>query len=338
MPGLYAASAEKGTVPFMADSAQRGGFRRAEGVDRVMSNLTDKVVFITGAARGIGAETARVLASRGARVALVGLEPDRLATLAQELGPAHGWFECDVTDQAALDRAVHGAIEQFGGIDAVIANAGIAAIGTVSSAPVDALVRVIEVNLIGVVRTVAATVRYVTDARGYYLFVSSAASFSAMPGMTTYCASKSGVEHFANALRYELDVKCVGVGTLHPCWIDTDLVRDARADLPTFDQALPRLPWPFNTVTPVRTCAEAAADAVTRRTRRTFVPKALAPFAALRYILVNPPFDFRVRRDARQSLPALERECARLGRSFGMHSAELTRTDAAHYGKTRQPG
>lgn len=291
-----------------------------------MSNLAGKVVFITGAARGIGAEVARVLASRGARVALAGLEPDRLAALAHELGPAHTWSECDVTDQAALDAAVQATVRQFGRLDVVIANAGIAAIGTVTTAPVDALVRVLEVNLIGAVRTVAATVRYVSDARGYYLFVASAASFVASPGMTTYCASKGGVEHFANALRYELDHRGVAVGTVHPCWIDTDLVRDARADLPTFNSTLARLPWPFNSVTSVRTCAEAMADAVARRKRRTFVPKSLAPFAALRYILVNPPFDFLVRRDARQSVPTLERECATLGRSFGAHSAELTRS------------
>lgn len=290
-----------------------------------MSNVAGKVVFITGGARGIGAEVARVLASRGARIAVAGLEPDRLAALAEELGSSHAWFSCDVTDQAVLDAAAQATAEKFGRIDVVIANAGIASIGTMATAPVDALVRVLEVNLIGAVRTVAATLRYVTDARGYYVFIASAASFAATPGMTTYCASKSGVEHFASALRYELEGKGVGVGTVHPCWIDTDLVRDARADLPSFDQLLPRLPWPFNTVTTVRACAEAIADAIARRKRRTFVPKGLAPFAALRYILVNPPFDWFIRRDARHTVPDLERECATLGRSFGAHSAELTR-------------
>jgi short-subunit dehydrogenase len=180
--------------------------------------------------------------------------------------------------------------------------------------------------LIGAVRTVAASLRHVSESHGYYLFIASAASFAATPGMTTYCASKSGVEHFANALRYEVEHRDVAVGTVHPCWIDTDLVRDVCADLRSFNEMLPRLPWPFNTVTPVRTCAEAIADAVARRKRRIFIPKALAAFAALRYILVNPPFDALLRRDARRTVPALERECAALGRSFGAHSAELTRT------------
>src|SRR5687767_13626117 len=115
------------------------------------SSLSNKVVLITGAARGIGAETARQVAKRGARVSLVGREPQLLEALAKELGPGHAWYEADVTDQASLDRAVAGTVATLGGIDIVFANAGIASNGTVAITPVDALVRTIEVNLIGVV-------------------------------------------------------------------------------------------------------------------------------------------------------------------------------------------
>src|ERR671917_1477768 len=118
--------------------------------------LDEKVVLITGAARGIGAETARRLAARGARVSLVGLEADRLAELAGELGRQAVWFEADVTDQQAMERAVAETVRAFGGIDVVLANAGIASNGTVAIAPADALVRTVEVNLVGVVRTVSA--------------------------------------------------------------------------------------------------------------------------------------------------------------------------------------
>src|SRR5919107_3570918 len=158
--------------------------------------IDGKVVLITGPARGIGAETARRLAARGARLSLVGLEPELLAALAAELGEGHVWFECDVTDQTALERAVAGTAEALGGIDVVIANAGVASNGTVAVTPVDALVRVIEVNLIGVVRTVSATLAHVTERRGYYLLVSSAAALAALPGLSAYAASKSGVEFF----------------------------------------------------------------------------------------------------------------------------------------------
>ncbi|HEY1404265.1 MAG TPA: SDR family NAD(P)-dependent oxidoreductase, partial [Pyrinomonadaceae bacterium] len=121
------------------------------------NDMSGKVVLITGPARGIGAELARMLAARGANLSLVGLEPARLAALARELGDRHVWFECDVTNQTALERAVDRTVETLGGIDIVVANAGIASNSTVAVGPVDALVRTIEVNLIGVVRTVSAT-------------------------------------------------------------------------------------------------------------------------------------------------------------------------------------
>src|SRR3954471_8785140 len=111
--------------------------------------ISGKVVLVTGPARGIGEETARQLAARGARLSLVGMEPERLAALAAELGPGPAWFECDGTRQAALDGAVAGTVQALGGIDVVVANAGIASNGTVAVTPVDALVRTIEVNLIG---------------------------------------------------------------------------------------------------------------------------------------------------------------------------------------------
>src|SRR5687768_14065249 len=93
-------------------------------------SLQGKTVFITGAARGIGAESARRLAARGARLSLVGLEPELLEKVAAECGDA-AWFEADVTDPEALQAAVDGTIERFGAIDVVIANAGIGAGGTV---------------------------------------------------------------------------------------------------------------------------------------------------------------------------------------------------------------
>jgi NADP-dependent 3-hydroxy acid dehydrogenase YdfG len=166
-------------------------------------SISGKVVLITGPARGIGEATARLLAARGARLSLVGMEPARLASLAAELGGGHAWFECDVTDQAALDRAVAGTIGKLGAIDVVVANAGIASNGTVAVTPVAALARTVEVNLIGVMRTVSATLPHVTASKGYYLLVSSAAALAALPGLAAYAASKAGVEFFGNALRLE---------------------------------------------------------------------------------------------------------------------------------------
>ncbi|NUS96158.1 MAG: SDR family oxidoreductase, partial [Gemmatimonadaceae bacterium] len=262
----------------------------------------------------------RQLAARGARLSLVGLEPERLAALAAELGPRHVWFECDVTDQPALDRAVAGTVAALGGIDVVIANAGVASNGTVAAGPVEALVRTIEVNLVGVVRTVSATLPHVTERRGYFLLVSSAAALAAMPGIATYAASKAGVEYFGNALRLEVAHKGVRVGVAHPSWIDTDLVRDQRAELGTFDAMLERLPGPFGRVTPVEECAAALVAAIEGRKRKVFVPKSLAPLAAIRQLFMSPLSDWVVAREAKRTIPAIEREVATLGRAFGANS------------------
>ncbi|HEV2802476.1 MAG TPA: SDR family oxidoreductase [Pyrinomonadaceae bacterium] len=293
-------------------------------------DVSGKVVLITGPARGIGAATARLLAARGARLSLVGLEPERLSEMAAELDGAsscgrHVWFECDVTDQASLERAVAGTFEAFGRIDVVVANAGIASNCMVSVGAVEALVRTIEVNLTGVVRTVSATLRHVADARGYYLLVSSAAAIAPLPGISTYAAAKSGVEQFGNVLRLELAHKGVGVGVAHPSWIDTDMVRDVRQDLQSFNHMLATLPWPFRSVTAVETCAAAFVKAIERRRRKVYVPRSLAPLAALRYLFANPLSEYVLGLNARRLVPQAERETLALKRSFGRHSVETTR-------------
>ncbi|MDG4801228.1 SDR family oxidoreductase [Micromonospora sp. WMMD980] len=284
---------------------------------RPAGRLAGSVVLVTGAARGIGAHTARLAAARGARLALVGLEPDRLAALAAELGPGHVWFTADVTDQAALGAAVDGTLAALGGIDTVVANAGVANRGTIAVGDVEALVRTVEVNLIGVMRTAAATVPALVDRRGYLLIVSSAAAFAALPGMAAYCASKAGVEHFGTAIRLELAHRGVAVGTAHPSWVDTDLVREARADLPAFESALAKLPWPMRRTTTVTECAEAFVRAIERRSRRVYVPRAVGAVQAIRSVLVSPLADRLVGRTARVTVPLIEEQTRALGRGFG---------------------
>lgn len=286
-------------------------------------SVRGKVVLVTGPARGIGEATARQLAARGAKLALVGLEPERLAALARELGAAHVWFEADVTDQGALDRAVAGTVNALGGIDVVVANAGVASNCTVAAGPVEALVRTIEVNLAGVVRTVSATLPHVTARRGYYLLVSSAAAIAALPGISTYAASKAGVEYFGNALRLEVAHKGVAVGVAHPGWIDTDLVRDQQRDLGTFDEMLKHLPGPFGKITPVNECAAAFVAGIEGRKRKIFVPKSLAPLAAIRQLFMSPLSDWVMRRPAARMIPRTEAELATIDRAFGATSMGL---------------
>lgn len=287
-------------------------------------DLAGRVVAITGAARGIGATTARLAAARGARLALLGLEPDRLAALAAELGEAHRSFPCDVTDQAQLDGAVAGAVEAFGRLDVMVANAGVANNGTVAVNPPDALARTVEVNLTGVMRTASAALPHLVERRGYLLLVSSAAAFTVLPGMAAYCASKAGVEQFGNALRLEVAHLGVAVGSAHPCWIDTDLVRDQQRDLASFRETIKGLPWPMNAVTSVEDCARALVDGIERRRRRVYVPRTLAFVQALRTVTTGPLGELVLRRPAARRVPELEAEVRALGRAFGTRSTALS--------------
>ncbi len=288
-------------------------------------NLTDKTVFITGAARGIGAQVARLAAARGARVVLAGLEPDLLRLLAAELGDRHTWAECDVTDQAGLDAAVAHAVSVTGGIDVVVANAGIAPVGTIAITPADALVRTVDVNLGGVIRTVSATLPYVVERRGYALLMSSAAAFTALAGMAAYCASKAGVEQFGNVLRLETRHLGVSVGTAHPIWIDTDMVRDARADLSSLGG---KLPWPLGVTVSVEECARRILAGIEGRKRRVYVPRGIGVVQAARTIVLSPLSDRLVARQTAAVVPRMEAEVRALGRSFGAHAVGTDRRES----------
>src|SRR4051794_22815430 len=229
---------------------------------RTRHPLTGKSVLITGAARGIGAELARKAAARGARVALVGLEPERLAALADELGPEHLWVEADVTDPEALQTAVRRTVDTFGGLDIAVANAGIAPLTTVYTASAHSLARTIEVNLIGSMLTAHAALPSVAERRGHILLISSAAAFTVLPGMSAYCAAKAGLERFGDALRLEVAHRGVSVASAHPTWIDTDLVRDTEA-------ALPPSPRPASS-SPARSAPTPRSRSAPRRWWRTW--------------------------------------------------------------------
>lgn len=276
-------------------------------------------VLITGAARGIGAELARQATAAGARVALLGLEPSLLAALAAELDGAT-WAECDVTDQGALEAAVARTLAEHGVIDVVVANAGIANHGTVAVTPPEVVAKVIEVNLLGVVRTVTATLPAITASRGHYLLISSAAAFAMLPGLAPYAASKAGVEQFANCLRLEVAHKGVTVGSAHPIWIDTDLVRDLASDLGTFRRGLRWLPGPLGRTVPVEDCAAALLSGITRRARKVYVPRSVALLSAVRTLSLGPVFDRVALAQAKTMVPQFEAEVAASGRFFGAHS------------------
>jgi NAD(P)-dependent dehydrogenase (short-subunit alcohol dehydrogenase family) len=252
-------------------------------------DLTGKTVFITGAARGIGAESARRLAARGANVALAGLEPGELERVAGQCGSNAGWFECDVTDWGALERAVEGAVERFGGIDVVVANAGIATVGMVRSIDPSAFERTLEINLLGVWRTVRACLPHVIERRGYVLAIASLAAAVHGPGMAAYAASKAGVEAFADSMRTELRHLGVGVGVGYFSFIDTDMVRGGDAH-PTLGRMRQELPGPFSRTYPLSAVGEAVANGIAQRRRWVVVPGWVRGLLVLRTALA-PLFD-----------------------------------------------
>ncbi|GAA3022209.1 short-chain dehydrogenase/reductase [Actinokineospora globicatena] len=234
-------------------------------------SVAGKVILITGAARGFGAGLARRFAASGAKVALVGLEPEELAKVAADCGPNAAVFEADVTDWAALEAAAKGTVERFGGIDIVVANAGIAAAGFVRSIDPVAFERTIEVDLLGVWRTVRVTLPHVIERKGYVLVVSSMAAIAHAPAMAAYAAAKAGVEAFTNSLRAEVRHLGVKVGVAHPSWIATDLVNGAD-EHPVFGPLRAGMPGPIGKTYPVSVALDALEAGVLRRDRTVHVP------------------------------------------------------------------
>jgi NAD(P)-dependent dehydrogenase (short-subunit alcohol dehydrogenase family) len=275
-----------------------------------------KVALITGGARGIGAATATLLVARGARVVLVDLDDQPLRELVQSLGEDNATSILgDVTELGDMQAAVAHGVERFGGIDVVIANAGIATYGSVAT--VDPLMfrRLIDINVTGIFHTVRAALSEIVRRRGYILVVSSEAAYVPAPGLASYNASKAGAEHFANALRLELGYQGVAVGSAHMSWIDTPMVQDAKQDLAAFREMLDALPGPLSATTSVEECAAAFVRGIERRATRVNVPGWVGLLRWLKPVLTSRLFELQARRDAKRILPLMDEEVARLGRS-----------------------
>jgi NAD(P)-dependent dehydrogenase (short-subunit alcohol dehydrogenase family) len=226
-----------------------------------------------------------------------------------------------------MQAAVAHGVERFGGIDVVIAGAGIASYGSVATVDPAIFRRVIEINITGVFHTVRAALPEVLRRRGYILVVSSEAAYAAAPGLAAYNASKAGVEHFANALRLELGYQGVAVGSAHMSWIDTPMVRDAKRDLHAFSEMLESLPGPLGATTSVELCAQAFVRGIERRSNRVNVPDWVGMLRWLKPVLSSRAMELLSRRDTRRTLPLMDDEVARLGRSA---SARVTAQSAAH--------
>ena len=270
-------------------------------------DIHGRTVFITGAARGIGAETARRLHAKGANLALVGLEPERLEALAAELGDRAIAIEADVCDFEALERAVDATVERFGGIDVGIANAGIAYTGPLATAPIEQVERTLAVNFLGVWRTDRALIGQISERKGYLLNISSLSAIAHAPLMAPYTSAKSGVEALTDSLRMETMPSGARVGCAYFGFIDTDLVRASFAQPST--QGVRRSGPGFLTKpAPVSIAVDAIERGIERRSARLWAPRLVGPMIALRG-LIQPLTERRLLRDQdslRESIRASE--------------------------------
>jgi NAD(P)-dependent dehydrogenase (short-subunit alcohol dehydrogenase family) len=243
--------------------------------------LNGKVVVITGAARGLGAELARQVARQGARVALLGLEPDVLSKVSTEC-PGSACWEVDVTDGAALRRVATEVQERLGPADVVVANAGIATGGPLLLSDASSYDRVIEVNLLGSIRTVRAFLPQVVQTRGYVLQIASLAALAPAPMMSAYCASKSGVEAFAHSLRGEVRHHGVDVGVAYLSWTNTDMVRGAD-ERGLGDRS--KLPGVLGRTYPLEPAVVRIVEGITHRAPHVYAQKWVRTLQYLRAIL-----------------------------------------------------
>ena len=179
--------------------------------------------FVTGASRGIGRAVAHALADRGAVVGLAARSTTNLRALAAELPGAHQVLTCDVSLPASIATAVEDFVAAAGGIDLLVANAGIAYYEPVAAQSLEKIEQMTEVNWLGTIYTVKAALPFLLEGGGHIVVMSSGAGLRGFPGAAAYSATKAAQRMFAEALRHELCGTGVSVTTVYPGEIRTSL-------------------------------------------------------------------------------------------------------------------
>jgi NAD(P)-dependent dehydrogenase (short-subunit alcohol dehydrogenase family) len=261
-------------------------------------DLNGKVALVTGAARGIGFETARLMHERGASVTLTDLDQEATERAAAEIGERTLALPADAADAARMEEVVEATVERFGGLDIPVANAGVAPPGaTMRVVDPDAFERVIEIDLLGVWRTVRPALAQVAERQGHVVVISSVYAWVNGVAAAPYAISKAGVEQLGRALRTELSIHGASATVAHFGFIDTQMVRDSFSD--PVAQKLEAMTPAFarRRLSPAQAAAGIVA-AVEGRKPRVIMPGWWKAWFAFRGI-VNPLFDAAMNRNER---------------------------------------
>lgn len=192
-----------------------------------MQKVEGKVVVITGASSGIGAETARTLAANGAKVVLSARREEKLRAIADEIGENAAWFVSDVSNLESMRALAAFTKERFGRIDVLFANAGIMPVSSLSELKVDEWDRMIDINARGVLYAMAAVLpEFVANKSGQVIATSSVAGTRSVPGNAVYCGTKYFVKAMVDSFRQETIQEGTNIRTtvLYPGAINTGLL------------------------------------------------------------------------------------------------------------------
>ena len=199
---------------------------------------------VTGASRGIGRAVAQALAERGAIVGLAARSTTDLEALARELPGAHHPLTCDVALPASIATATEDFVTATGGLDLLVANAGIAHYEPLATQSLDKIELMTEVNWLGTVYTVKAALPFLLEGGGHIVVMSSGAGLRGFPGAAAYSATKAAQRMFAEALRHELAGTGVSVTTVYPGEIRTSLHKHEDTQMPEWYRGGPSAPSP----------------------------------------------------------------------------------------------
>jgi short-subunit dehydrogenase len=190
---------------------------------------------VTGASRGIGRALATTLAARGATVGLAARSTTELEQLASTLPGEHHVLTCDVADSASTQRAIEAFVSATGGLELLIANAGITYYGPFKDQELEKAKQMSEVNWHGTLHTVHFGLPHLLNAgRGHIVIVSSGAGLRSFPQAAVYGATKAAQRMFAEALRHELAGTGVSVTVVHPGEIATSLHNHEKDRMPAW--------------------------------------------------------------------------------------------------------